>query len=99
MMSLSRSLIFFADGSQETQTALSQIVLRHRKESLVTLFLSRARHALQEEYLKLSQISQKGLPDFRSLSQLVRQADDVDLPHPALHPPEIILVQLALFIA
>jgi hypothetical protein len=87
-----KSLLFFGDGSQEAQTALSQILLSQKQDSLLASFLTRARSALQDEYVKLSQSD-------RDLYCLLRRPGDEKPPHPALHPVEIALVQLAYFIA
>jgi iron transport multicopper oxidase len=94
-----KSLLFFGDGSQETQTALSQILLSQKQDSLLGSFLTRARSALQDEYMKLSQSDRDGIPDFQDLYCLLRRPGDEKPPHPALHPVEIALVQLAYFIA
>ena len=99
VMSLPQSIIFFGDGSNETQTALSRTLLAQKKDSLLALFLSRVSFSLQEEYNKLSPLDRRGIPSFHDLDGLVRRNSDDRRPHPALHPTELVLVQLAHFIA
>ena len=98
MSSVSRSILFFADGSEDIQTALGRILLAQKEGSTLWQFLVRVQSALQDEYGRLPYLNRKGLPDFQNLHQLVRQPDD-EAPHPALHPTELVLGQLAHFIA
>ncbi len=98
MAVLQKSINFFADGSHETQSPLSQILLAQRSGSLLASFLSRVSAALQEEYRKLPTADREGIPSFHNLHCLVRQPGDQSQPHPALHPTELVLVQLACFI-
>lgn len=96
---VSGSIIFFADGSEDVQTALSRILLTQKEHSLLWQFLVRVQLALQDEYGRLPLVDRKGLPNFQNLYQLVRQPNEEETPHPALHPTELVLVQLAHFIA
>ena len=98
-MSLPKSIVFFGDGSNETQTALDRILLAQEENTLLSLFLNRVRVVLQEEYQKLSPIDREEIPSFHDLFCLVRKEHDDSRPHPALHPTELVLVQLAYFIA
>ncbi|KAL9119419.1 MAG: hypothetical protein Q9187_004027 [Circinaria calcarea] len=98
MSPVSRSIIFFADGAEDVQTALSRILLTQKENSLLWQFLVRVQSALQDEYGCLPHVDRKGLPNFQNLYQLVRQPNE-ETPHPALHPTELVLVQLAHFIA
>ena len=94
-----RSINFFGDGSQDTQTPLSQILLSQKDGSLLALFLSHVSAALQEEYKKIPTADREGIPSFHNVNCLVRQPGDQSRPHPALHPTELVLVHLACFIA
>ena len=98
-MCATRSIIFFADGSQETHTGLRRILLAQAEGTLLFRFLSSATIALQEELLQVAPQNREGLPDFQSLHELVHDTFDESSRHPALHPTEIVLVQLGHFIA
>ena len=100
MMSIPhRSINFFGDGSQDTQTPLSQILLAQKAGSLLASFLSRVSAALQDEYRQLPVADREGIPSFHNLKCLLRQPGDKSPMHPALHPTELVLVHLACFIA
>lgn len=99
MSNIQRSINFFGDGSQDTQTPLNELLLAQKDGSLLALFLNRVSAALQEEYRKIPRTDLEGIPSFHDLYCLVRQPGDKTRPHPALHPAELVLVQLACFIA
>ena len=61
-------------------------------------FLMRVSAALQEEYRKLPTADREGIRSFHILHCLVRQPGDQNQAYPALHPTELVLVQLACFI-
>ena len=98
-MLAARSIIFFADGSYETHSGLCRILLAEAEGSLLSHFLRRVSSALQEEYAQVPLVDRDGLPDFYNLHDLVCENFDESTRHPALHPAEIVLVQLGHFIA
>jgi hypothetical protein len=61
--------------------------------------LKLAQAALQEEVAHVPPIDRNGLPDFHNLQELVQDNFRENARHPALHPTEIVLVQLGHFIA
>ncbi|KAL9130124.1 MAG: hypothetical protein Q9217_001598 [Psora testacea] len=98
MASPKRYIIFFGDGSHETQSLLSSILRASKEDTLLSLFLSRVSSVLKEECTRLSQTDREGLPNFQDLDNLIRKTGDDRRPHPALHPTELVLSQLAQFI-
>ena len=98
-MAKSRSIIFFADGSEETQTVLQKVLFSRISGSLLDRFLEQSRQVLQEELRRIPQIDRAGLPEFHHLSDFLSETFDESLRHPALHPTEIVLAQLGNFIA
>ncbi|KKA17749.1 Polyketide synthase, partial [Rasamsonia emersonii CBS 393.64] len=66
-MAASRSIIFFADGSQETHTGLRRILHAQTAGSLLSRFLDRVKCALQEEVARVPPVDRNGLPDFHNL--------------------------------
>ena len=94
-----KSIIFFADGSEETQAVLQRVLLSRTFGSLLDRFLEQSRQVLQEELRKIPQIDRAGLPEFHNLSDFLSDKFDESLRHPALHPTEIVLAQLGSFIA
>ena len=99
MPSSIQSLVFFADGSQETHTALSELLLSQQTDSLLSLYLSRVKTTLQDEYTGLPQVLRNEMPNFYDLEVLTGHSKDDLRLHPALHPVQLVLVQLAQFIS
>lgn len=98
MASQQRSIIFFGDGSHETQTLLSQILRTAKEGTVLSHFLKRVSKVLLEECAKLAPCDREELPNFQDLNNLLRQHGEQKRPHPALHPTELILSQLGQFI-
>ena len=98
-MPVSRSIIFFADGSEETHSVLRKVLLARASGTLLDRFLEQAQRALQQESQQVPSVDRKGLPDFGNLLNLLSDDFDESSRHPALHPTEIVLVQLGQFIA
>lgn len=99
MMASTKSIIFFADGSEETQSGLRRLLLAHPGGSLLSRFLSDVTSALRQELQYIPPVDRDGLPALESLSELVNDPFDESIRHPALHPTEIVLVHLGHFIA
>jgi len=95
----SRSVYFFGDASQETNSGLRRVLSARRDGTVLSLFLDLASSALQYEVSQLSLVDRKELPDFHDLHNLVQDDFDESKRHPALHPTEVVLTQLAHFIA
>ena len=99
MSTASKSIILFGDASLDTSTTLSQIFLIQEEHSLLSLFFIRVDAVLQEEYSKLSAVDRKGIPEFLCLSRLQRESNSDSQLHPAIHAAQLVLVQLACFLA
>ncbi|MCJ1251163.1 hypothetical protein MMC30_008394 [Trapelia coarctata] len=93
-----KCVLFFADGSQETGNLLTRILKRQPTVDLLSSFLEGSRHALQAEYSRLSTAHRNTLPNFSDLRCIV-QSQTPGRRHTALHSVEVVLVQLAYFIA
>ena len=98
-MSVARSVVFFADGSEETHTVLRKVLFSRTTGTLLDRFLEQARVALQNELRAVPSIDRDGLPDFNNLAEILSDSFDESRRHPSLHPTEIVLVQLGQFIA
>jgi Starter unit:ACP transacylase in aflatoxin biosynthesis len=98
-MATPRSILFFADGSQETHSGLRKILNVQTEGSLLSRFLNLVASALQNEVYNVASVDRDGLPDFHDLHGMVQENFEESARHPALHPTEIVLVQLANFIA
>ena len=98
-MAVARSVVFFADGSEETHTVLRKVLFSQTSGTLLDRFLEQARVTLQAELQAVPAIERDGLPDFNNLSELLNDRFDESHRHPALHPTEIVLVQLGQFIS
>lgn len=92
------SIIFFGDGSLPLHPALSQVLQSQKEHSLLSVFLSGARLAIQDELVKLPIIDRQGLPDLADLQSLTGLADDPIPDHQALAPAMLLLIQLGEFI-
>ena len=93
-----RWILFFGDGSSETQTLLSQILWIATKGPILIAFLERSRQALSEERSKVSLSVKDSLPSFqRSLEDFLGEPGKGQQT-PALHPAEIVVTQIACFI-
>lgn len=99
MMASTRSIIFFADGSEETQSGLRRLLHTHPGGSLLSRFLGEVTSALRQEFRYVHPVDRDGLPALENLHELVNDPFDESVRHPALHPTEIVLVHLGHFIA
>ena len=98
-MHLHGSIIFFGDGSQENQSVLRRVLSAEVNGTLLSRYLSGVRSALRGELQKLPFVDRQGLPVLDSLHELANEEFDESIRHPALHPTELVLVQLGQFIA
>ena len=95
----SRSILFFGDASQDPFGALDSLIRCAKEDTLVRKFLDNARTTLQEELFRLPEVERLGLPDFESLTQLIRSHRDGELEHPALQTTGMVIIQLASYIS
>ncbi|KAF2184183.1 putative polyketide synthase [Zopfia rhizophila CBS 207.26] len=94
-----KSILFFADSSQETRSFLDTILKGSKGNGpLLSSFLEKASLALQDEWSQLPSTQRAVLPNFRSLECLFEGITQGGNRHPALHLVEVVLVQLAHFI-
>ncbi|KAH8821290.1 hypothetical protein F5884DRAFT_827558 [Xylogone sp. PMI_703] len=96
---MEKTILFFADSSQETSSFLDSILKSTKANGiLVSSFLENARLALQDEWSKLPSLQREVLPNFGSLNCLLEANRQTANHHPALDLVEVVLVQLANFI-
>ena len=70
-------------------------LLAQKGGTLLSSFLNRVSSALQEEYKNPPTVDLRVMLSFEDL---VRQQDNQTQPRPALHPTQLVLVQLTCFI-
>ncbi|KAL8787343.1 MAG: hypothetical protein Q9195_007802 [Heterodermia aff. obscurata] len=95
----SRSILFFGDASQDPFGPLESLIRSAKEDSLVRRFLDNARATLQEELFRLPEAERLGLPDFQSLTHLIRYHRDGEFDHPALQTTGMVILQLASYIS
>jgi Starter unit:ACP transacylase in aflatoxin biosynthesis len=95
---MAASLLFFGDGSLPLHPAYSRILQSRTDDSLLSLFLSRARLALQDEISKIPLSDRRGLPDLAELESLIPEAGDSRPDHQCLAPAMLVMIQLGQFI-
>jgi hypothetical protein len=95
-----KKLLFFADGSQETGSFLTDILDRQGSAGiLLSSFLHGTLQALKDERGRLPCHVRKHLPDIIDLRCILQPSSPGGHRHTALHSVEVVLAQLAHFIA
>lgn len=91
-------ILFFGDGSLPLHPAFSRVLQARKDNSLLSIFLSRARLALQHEISKIPLPDRKGMPDLAELEILVPKEGNTTPDHQILAPAMLVIIQLGQFI-
>ncbi|KAJ9620672.1 hypothetical protein H2204_012227 [Knufia peltigerae] len=94
------SISFFGDGSLPLHPTFSQILQARTQRSLLSVFLHKARLALQDEISQVPIPDRKGMPDLAELECLIpNPAEKQPRDHQCLAPAMLVIIQLGQFIS
>ncbi len=93
------SISFFGDGSLPLHPAFSQVLQARTQHSLLSVFLHKARLALQDEISRVPVPDRKGMPDLAELERLIpHPSEKQPRDHQCLAPVMLVIIQLGQFI-
>ncbi|KAE8442927.1 hypothetical protein EG329_002531 [Mollisiaceae sp. DMI_Dod_QoI] len=91
-------ILFFGDGSLCLHPSYKRVLLSRKDDSLLSIFLTRARLALQYEITKIPVPDRKEMPDLAELEALIQEGS-APLDHQCLAPAMLVIIQLGQFIS
>lgn len=90
---------FFGDGSLPLHPSFSQILQARSPRSLLSVFLHKARLAIQDEISRIPISDPKGMPDLPELERLIpHPSEKQPLDNQCLAPAMLVIIQLGQFI-
>jgi hypothetical protein len=96
---MAASISFFGDGSLPLHPTFSQVLQAQTQHSLLSVFLRRARVALQDEISRIPVSDRKGMPNVAELECLIPHSSIVaPRDHQCLAPAMLVIIQLGQFI-
>jgi len=92
-------IAFFGDGSLPLHPSFAQILQARSPDSLLSVFLQKARLAIQDEISRVPLPDRKRMPDLAELERLIPPpSESQPLDHQCLAPAMLVIIQLGQFI-